>query len=98
MKNLEMKKNDIYGDPESEVMKSLKALTRVDNQIINMTVDTGSPVSFLSWTTAKQISEFSLKTTFVQAENQKLIAQFVDYNKHSIVILGILKADIRSVS
>ena len=61
-----------------------------------MTVDTGSLVSFLSWTTVKQISDFSQKTTFGLAENQKLLAQFVDYNKHSIVILGILKADIRS--
>ena len=33
---------------------------------------------------------------FVQAEHLNLPAQFVDYNKHSIVILGALKADIRS--
>ena len=44
-KQLEMRKIHIRRDPTSERMKSLKALVRIDNQIINMTVDTGSPIS-----------------------------------------------------
>ena len=37
--------------------EALKALERIDKQIINMTIDTGNPVSFLNWTTAKQLVE-----------------------------------------
>ena len=69
---------------------------RVDHQIINMTVDTGSPISFLKWPTANLILESSDKAKFTPAERLNLPAQFVDYNKHSIVILGALKANIRS--
>ena len=52
---LETKKIDIRKDSTSGRMKSLKALIRIDNQIMNMTVDTGSPISFINWTVAKQI-------------------------------------------
>ena len=58
---LETKKIDIRKDSTSGRMKSLKALIRIDNQIINMTVDTGSPISFLNWTVAKQILDSSGK-------------------------------------
>ena len=77
-------------------MKSLKALVRIDNQIINVTVPTGSPVSFINWATAKQILQSSQKATFVQAENLSLPAEFVDYKKTPIVTIGTLNADIRS--
>ena len=77
-------------------MKSLKALGRIDHQIINMTIDTGSPVSFLNWTTAKQILESSKNTKFIPRENLNLAAQFVDYNKQPINILGAITANIRS--
>ena len=46
---LETKKIDIRKDSTSGRMESLKALIRNDNQIINMTVDTGSPISFIIW-------------------------------------------------
>ena len=55
-----------------------------------MTIDTGSPASFLNWATTKQILYECLKTKL------NLLAQFVDYNKHPILVLGALKADIRS--
>ena len=45
-------KIDIRRDPRSHQTKALKALVRIKNQIINMTIDTGSPVSFLNSTTA----------------------------------------------
>ena len=84
-------------DPKSERVKSLKALVRVDHQIINMTVDTGSPISFLNWSTAKIILDSSDKAKFTTAERLNLPAQFVDYNKKQpIVLLGALKATIRS--
>ena len=47
-KQLEMRKIDIRRAPTSEKMKSFEALVRIDNQIINMTVDTGSLKSFLT--------------------------------------------------
>ena len=50
---LETKKIDIRKDSSSGRMKSLKALIRIDNQIVSMTVDTGSPISFINWTVAK---------------------------------------------
>ena len=77
-------------------MKSLKSLIRNGNQIINMTVDTGSPISFLNWTVAKQILDSSGKVQFTPSEQGNLPAQFVDYNKQPIVILGALTANIRS--
>ena len=77
-------------------MKSLKALIRIDNQIINKTVDTGSPISFLNWSVAKQILDSSGKIQFTPAEQLSLPAQFVDYNKRPIAILGALKAKIWS--
>ena len=93
---LETKKIDIRNDSSSGRMKSLKALIRIDNQIINMTVDTGSPISFINWTVAKQILELSEKIQFTPVEKLYLPAQFVDYNKKPIAILGAVKANIRS--
>ena len=37
--------------PTSNRVKSLKAMVRIDNQIIQLMVDTGRPVSFLNWAT-----------------------------------------------
>ena len=61
-----------------------------------MTNDTGSPVSFLNWTTAKQILESSKKTKFIPRESLSLSAQFVDYNKQPITILGAITTNFRS--
>ena len=77
-------------------IKALKALVRVNNQIINMTIDTGSPVSFLNWTTAKQLLEGSSEINFIPAEKLNLTTQFLDFNKHPNHILGAVGANIRS--
>ena len=61
-----------------------------------MTVDTGSPISFINWTVAKQILDSSGKIQFTPAEKLYSPAQFVDYNKKPIAILGAVKANIRS--
>ena len=61
-----------------------------------MTIDTGSSVSFLNWTTAKQSLDGSSEITFIPAEKLNLTMQFVDYNKHPIQILGALRANILS--
>ena len=45
----DVRKIDITRDPRSHKIKALKALVRIDTHIINMTIDTGSPVSFLNW-------------------------------------------------
>ena len=93
---LETKKIDIRRDSTSERMKSLKALIRIDNQIINMTVDTGNPISFLNWSVAKQMLDSAGKIQFTPAVQLNLPAQFVGYNKRPIAKLGALKAKIRS--
>ena len=77
-------------------ISSLKALVRIDHQIINITIDTGSPVSFLNWATAKQILETSKNTKFTPRENLNLTAQFVDYNKQPINVLGAFTTTICS--
>ena len=46
--------------------------------------------------TTKQILEECLNTKLMPAKSLNLSAQFVDYNKQPILILGALKADIRS--
>ena len=78
---LETKKIDIRKDSTSGRIKSLKTLIRIDNQIINMTVDTGSPISFINWTLAKQILDSSGKIQFTPVKKLNLPAQFVDYKK-----------------
>ena len=60
-----------------------------------MAIDTGSPVSFLNWTTAKQLLDGSAEIKFVPAEKLTLTMQFVDYNKHPIQILGAVCTNIR---
>ena len=71
---LETKKIDIRKDSTSGRMKSLKALIRIDNQTINMTRDTGSPISFLNWSVAKKILDSSGKTQFTPVEQLNLPA------------------------
>ena len=61
-----------------------------------MTVDTGSPISFLTWTVAKQILDSSGKVMFTPSEQLNLPAQFIIYNQHPIVILSASNANIRS--
>ena len=91
-----IQKVDIYRNPRSQQIKSLKNLIRIDHQIINMIIGTGSPVSFLNWATAKQTLESSKNTKFIPRENPNLTAQFVDYNKQPINILGAITTTIRS--
>ena len=71
-------------------------LHRIDKHIIIMTIDTGSPVSFLNWTTAKQLLEGTKNFKFIPPEKLSLSTQFVDYNKQPIQILGALCASIWS--
>ena len=61
----DIQKVDIRRNTRSKQIRSLKALVRIDHQIINMTIDTGSPVSFSNWATAKQILESSKNTRFI---------------------------------
>ena len=46
---IQVQKIDSIRDPKLKRVKSLKAMVRIDNQIIKLTVDTGSRVSFLNW-------------------------------------------------
>ena len=83
----DVKQIEIRRDPKSHKIKALKALVRIDKHITNMTIDTGSPVSFLNWTTAKQLMEGAPKIKFIPAEELNLSTQFVDYSKQPIQIL-----------
>ena len=92
----DIRKINLRRDPRLHQIKALKALVRVKNQNINMTIDTGSPVSFLNGTTAKQLLDGSSEIKFIPAEELNFTTQFVDYNKHPIQILGAVSANIRS--
>ena len=92
----DIQKVDIRRNTRSKQIRSLKSLVRIDQQIINMTIDTGSPVSFLNWATAKQILESSKNTRFIPRENLNLTTKFVDFNKQPINILGAITTTIRS--
>ena len=63
-----IQKIDLLRDPTSNKIESLKAMVRIDNQIIQLTVDTASPVSLLNWATTKKVIEKSKKTQFMPAE------------------------------
>ena len=71
-------------------------MVRTVNQILQLKVDTGKPVSFSNWTTTKEIIDRSRKPKLILAEKLNLAAQFVDYNKQPILISGALKTDRRS--
>ena len=71
-------------------------MVRIDNQIIQLTVDTGSPVSFLNWATAKEILDKSSKVRFIPSGKLNLQTNFVDYTKQPISILEALKTNLRS--
>ena len=83
-------------NPKSHQVKALKALVKIDSHILNMTIDTSSPVSLLNWATTKQILEGPKNSKFIPVEKLNLSAQFVDYNKRPILILGALKVNLRS--
>ena len=93
---IQVQKIDSIRDPTLKRVKSLKAMVRIDNQIIQLTVDTGSPVSFLNWATAKEIMDKSSKVRFISSEKLNLHTKFVDYNKQPISVLGALKTNLRS--
>ena len=94
-KKIQVQKINSIRDPTLNRVKSLKAMVRIDNQIIQLTVDTGSPVSFLSWATAK-IMDKSNKARFIPSGKVKLTTKFIDYNKQPICVLGALKTNLRS--
>ena len=63
---------------------------------MQLTVGTGSPVSFLNWSTTKEIIDKSKKARFISAEKLNLVAQFVDYNRQPICFVEALKTNMRS--
>ena len=93
---IQVQKIDSNRDPKLKRVKSLKAMVRIDNQIIHLTVDTGTPVSFLNWATAKEKMDKSSKVRFISSEKLNLHTKFVDYNKQPICVLGALKTNLRS--
>ena len=71
-----VKKIDIKTGPKWNRKKSLKALVRIDQQIMHMTADADWPVNFLNWATTKQILEVLKKQKFNPAEKLNLPAHF----------------------
>ena len=95
-KSEKIEKIEICRNSKSHQIKALKALVKTDSHILNITIDTGSPVSLLNWATTKEILEGPTISKLIPAERLNLSAQFVDYNKRPILILGALKANLRS--
>ena len=83
---IRVQKIDSIPDPTLKRVKSVKAMVRIDNQIIQLTVDTASPVSFVNWATAKEIMEKSSKVRFIPSGKLNLQTKFVNYNKQPISI------------
>ena len=65
---IQVQKIDLLRDPTSNRVKSLKAMVRIDNQIIQLTVDTGSPVSFINWALTKEIIDKTNKARFIPSD------------------------------
>ena len=95
-KSENVEKIEVRRNPQSHQIKALKALVKIDSHIVNMTIDTGSPLSFLNWTATKQFLESSTNSKCIPAEQLNLSAQFVDYNERPILILRALKANLRA--
>ena len=49
-----VEKIEVRRNPQSHQIKALKALVKIYSDILNMTIDTGSPVSFLNWATTNK--------------------------------------------
>ena len=64
---------------------------RLENRTIQITIDTGSPVSFLNRATTKKVSDKFRKSRLSQAEKLNLAAKYDDYNKQPILVLRSLK-------
>ena len=84
---MQVQKIDSIRDPKLNRVKSLKAMVRIDNQIIQLTEDTGIPVSFLNWATVKEIMDKSNNARFIPSDKLNLATKFVDYNKQPICVL-----------
>ena len=93
---IRVQKIDLLRDPTSNRVKLLRAMVRIDSQIIQLTVDTGSPVFFLNWATIKELIDESNKARFIPSDNMNLATQFVDYNKQPTCVLGALKTNLHS--
>ena len=85
---MQVQKIDSIRDPKLKRVKSIKAMVRIHNRIIQLTVDTGSPVSFLNWATANEIMDKSSKVRFTPSEKLNLHTKFVDYNKKTDLCIG----------
>ena len=86
---MQVQKIDSIRDPKLKRVKSIKAMVRIHKRIIQLTVDTGSPVSFLNWATANEIMDKSSKVRFTPSEKLNLYTKFVDYNKKRLCFGGI---------
>ena len=93
---VQVQKIDSLRDPTSNREKTFKVGVRIDHKIIQLTVDTGSPVSFVNWATTKEIIGKSNKARFHPSDKLNLATHFVDYNKQPICVLGELKTNHRS--
>ena len=74
----QVQKIDSIRDPKLNRVKSLKAMVRIDNQIIQLMVDTGSQVSFLNWATAKEMMDKSNKARSIPSDKLNLTTKIVD--------------------
>ena len=77
-------------------MRSLEACIRAGNSFISVTVDTGSPSSFLNKKTADKLLADPEARASMSDPDPQLQSRFVDYNKNFIKIVGVLTADISS--
>ena len=67
------------------------------NSIINFTIDTGSPASFINQKTADMLlKDPASNATFKNIKDVKIGMRFIDYNHKTINLLGALYVDVTS--
>ena len=86
----------LYEKDDNEVERTIKVVVKSANSFIKLTVDTGSPSSFLNKRTAKQILTTNPDAKFCPVEKLKDYVRHIDYNDQTIKVLGQLTVPVSS--
>ena len=86
----------LYEKDENDVEQTIEVVFRSANSFIKLTVDTGSPSSFLNKRTAKQILTTNPDAKFCPVKKLKNYVRHIDYNDQTINVLGQLTVPVSS--
>ena len=86
----------LYEKDDNEVERTIEVVVRSASSFIKLTVDTGSPSSFLNKRTAKQLLTTNPDAKFCPVEKLKNYVRHIDYNDQTINVLGQLTVPVSS--